>query len=147
MSKKLKEEERQQSLENFFITKCIKDNTGKTADQLTPVPSKATNSPSVKKRTPPSIESESNQKKLPKLRNTEMPNLILFEEEQEKETMDPGKKDNDKQPKPALPDNAIDEEEDEELPWKTILCMKRAMQELIDPLEAKINQLLDTKKI
>ena len=25
--------------------------------------------------------------------------------------------------------------------------MKRAMQELIDPLEAKLNQLLDTRKI
>ena len=116
MSKKLKEPERQQNLENFFKTKCIKDNTGKTADQLTPVPSEVTNSPSVKKRTPPSIESESNQKKLPKLRNTKMPNQVLFEEEQKKETMDSGKMDSDKQSKTALPDNAIDEEEDEELP-------------------------------
>ena len=39
-----------------------------------------------------------------------------------------------------------EEEDTDELPRKTILCMKRAMQELITPLEEKINQLLDTKE-
>ena len=44
--------------------------------------------------------------------------------------------------------NKTEEDEDDvdELPRKTILCMKRAMQELITPLEEKINQLLDTKE-
>ena len=55
--------------------------------------------------------------------------------------------DNDIPPKPVTTDNGFEKEEDEELPQKTILCIKRAMQELIDPLEVKINQLLDTKKI
>ena len=80
MSKKIRGEERQQSLENFFTNKWTKDKTGKTADQVTPVPSKVSNSTSAKKRTPPSIESESMHKKLPKLRNPEMPNQVLFEE-------------------------------------------------------------------
>ena len=40
-----------------------------------------------------------------------------------------------------------DEDSDEDvIPRKTILCMKKAMQELITPLEEKINQLLDTKE-
>ena len=39
----------------------------------------------------------------------------------------------------------VDSDEDE-LPRKTILCMKKAMQEMITPLEKKINQLLDTKE-
>ena len=40
-----------------------------------------------------------------------------------------------------------DNDETEELPRKTILCMKQAMQELITLIEDKLNQLLDTKQI
>ena len=39
-----------------------------------------------------------------------------------------------------------DEEIDEPLPRKTIDCMKIAMQELINPLEEKISQLIGTKE-
>ena len=147
MSKKLKEEERQQSLENYFTAKCTKDKTGKTADQLTLVPSKVSSSLSVKERTPPSIESEPTHKKLPKLSNGEMPNQILFEDLSQQNNMGSETTDNDILPKPMTTDNVIENEEDEELPLKTILYIKRAMQELIDPLEGKINQLLDTKKL
>ena len=147
MLKKLKEEARQQSLENYFTAKCTKDKTGKTADQLTPVPSKVSSSPSVKKRTPPSIESEPTHKKLPKFSNAEMPNQILFEDMSQQNNMGSETTDNDMPPKPMTTDNVIENEEDEELPLKSILYMKRAMQELIYPLEAKINQLLDIKKL
>ena len=37
-------------------------------------------------------------------------------------------------------------EDDEPLPQKTIDCMKVTMQELINPLEEKINQLVGTKE-
>ena len=55
--------------------------------------------------------------------------------------------DNDTTPKTIMTDTDPEKDEEEELPRKTMLCMKRAMQELIDPLEEKINQLLDTKKL
>ena len=147
MSKKIKEEERQQSLENFFTSKWAEGKTGKTAKQVTPVPSKESNSTTAKKRTPPSIESELMHKKLPKLRNPEMPNQALFEEVSEQKNMEVETTDTDTTPKTLMTDTDPEKDDEEKLPWKTILCMKRAMQELIDPLEEKINQLLDTKKL
>ena len=147
MSKKIREEERQQSLENFFTSKCTKGKTGKTAEQVTPVPLKVSISTSAKRRTPPSIESELTYKKLPKQRNPEMPNHVLFEEVPERKDMEVEITDTDTTPKTIMTDTDPQKDEEEELPRKTILCMKKAMQELIDPLEEKINQLLDTKKL
>ena len=42
--------------------------------------------------------------------------------------------------------NTLVKEVNEPLPRKTIECMKVAMQELINPLEEKINQLIGTKE-
>ena len=39
-----------------------------------------------------------------------------------------------------------EEDETDELPRKMILCMKKAMQELMTPIEDKLNQLLDTSR-
>ena len=119
-----KQIEGQQSL-HCFLTSSVDKHTENTPDiEINP-----------KKRTPPSLEGQS-QKKI----NTETsPNQI---EPQEslflKEAEDMSRKEED--PKsPVIKD-------DEPLPQKTIDCMKVAMQELINPLEEKINQLIGTKE-
>ena len=89
-----------------------------------------------KKRTPPSVESQL-QKMI--LRETSpepsKPQSLQLSEESE----DLFKKEMENIKNPV-------EEVNKPLPRKTIECMKVAMQELINPLEEKINQLIGTKE-
>ena len=47
---------------------------------------------------------------------------------------------------PKLKDSNKEENEEDELPCKTINCVKKAMQELIIPIEDKIICLLETRR-
>ena len=121
----LKQIEGQQSL-HCFLTPSVVKRTENTPDiKINP-----------KKRTPPSLEGQS-QKKI----NTEAspnqkePQVSLFSKEAE----DMSRKEEEDTKSPG-------NEEDEPLPRKTIDCMKVAMQELMNLLEEKINQLIGTKE-
>ena len=135
MSRKIKEVEGQKGLDKFL--KAVTKHT--LSQQKLTRPAEQT-----KKRTPPSTEKEPIMKKLnldEKDTGVSSDSKTIHQKEKERNEMDVDI-DTDRK------NYETEEEEDDadELPRKTILCMKRAMQELITPLEEKINQLLDTKE-
>ena len=134
MSRRIKEVEGQKSLDNFLkaVMKHTPshDKTSRLADK-------------TKKRTPPSAEKEPLMKKL----NLEAEDTSVSSDSEV--THQQGKEDTGMEVDKEKDHKKYEEEEgseEDELPRKTILCMKRAMQELITPLEEKINLLLDTKE-
>ena len=146
MSKKNKEIDGQKSLKYYLTPKCKE---AITEPSVTPI-----HLHSAKKRTPPSNSEDPAEKRanleLPSQQTSFKRNLIkelqatqlkkMNEDTEESHTIQDYQKKN-----PSL--SVTDENETEELPRKMILYMKRAMQELITPIEDKLNQLLDTKII
>ena len=148
MLKKNREVEGQKSLKYYLTPKCKE---AITEPNVTPI-----HPQSAKKRTPPSNSDDlaikranldliSHQTRLKKsliqeLQTTQSSNMDEITEEHQPH---PGNLKT--KPNPTLP--VSDDDETEELPRKMILCIKQAMQELITPIEDKLNQLLDTKQI
>ena len=134
MSRKIKEVEGQKSLDKFL----------KAVIKHTPSQQKSNRlAEKTKKRTPPSAEKEPLMKKLnleEKDTGGSSDSEVAHQQGKEDIKMEVDKEKDQKN------NEYKEEEEEDELPWKTILCMKRAMQELITPLEEKINLLLDTKE-
>ena len=138
MSKKLKEEEGQKSLVNYLSPRCP------TINRSANTPKPATNTCSLaKKRTPPSTEGHCSKKA-----NMETPaneaiaevNKSLFMEQSEENPSTAAQMDTDD---PHVKKAKSTNKKNNLLPRETIECMKEAMQELIDPIEEKINKLLE----
>ena len=135
MSRKIKEVEGQKGLDKFL----------KAVIKHTPLQQKLTRpAEQTKKRTPPSTEKEPIMKKLnldEKDTSVSSDSETAHQKEKERNEMDVDI-DTDRK------NNKTEEEEEDadELQQNTILCMKRAIQELITPLKEKIIQLLDTKE-
>ena len=140
MSRKLIEG--QQSLHNFLspTVHCPQPTENITEQFYTPE-----NEPNPKKRTPPSLENKL-QKKVNRKESPEKREPYRRKLSSQLENMT-GKDSPIHIQNPS--ENSIpkqDEDSEEPLPRKTIDCMKIAMQELINPLEEKINQLIGTKE-
>ena len=144
MSKKLKEEEGQQSLVSYLSPRCPAINRGASTPQTT------INTCSLaKKRTPPSTEGHCSKKanmETPTNDTTKELNKALFKEHiKENATTHP----QDSTTSQMDTDNLVEQNEESTkqkktpLSHETIDCMKVVMQELIDPIEDKINKLLE----
>ena len=135
MLRKVREIEGQKSLKHFLTSEC-KEVT--TEPNVTPI-----HPQSAERRTLPSAEEDPIVKK-PNLdtdnKRIETPNKNLLPDLNTPDSSSNMSNMEDKS-------NNHNEEETEELSQKTILCMKRAMQELITPIEEKLNQLFDTKQL
>ena len=99
------------------------------------------NEPNPKKRTPPSLENKI-QKRVNWKESPEKRELYRRKLSPQLENMTD--KNSTLEDQNSVP--VQEEDNDEPLPRKTIDCMKIAMQELINPLEEKISQLIGTKE-